>query len=54
MATTQVVPSELSTSDNDPYLCGQLCCLGHERVQDADGDGKVYVPGFTSQAELEA
>jgi hypothetical protein len=54
MATTQIVVTELSTSDKDPSLCGQPGCLGHERVQDADGNGKVYVPGFISQTDLEA
>jgi hypothetical protein len=49
MATTQVTPQELSTSETDQCLCGQPGCLGHERVP-----GKIYVPGFTSQGALAA
>lgn len=54
MATTQVTPEELSTSEIENCLCGQPGCLGHERVIGANGNGRVLVPGFTSQEAMDA
>lgn len=49
MATTQVLTHETTSASNDNCKCGQPDCLGHERK-----DGKVYVPGFTSQETMDA
>lgn len=54
MATSQVIPEELSVAEIDQCLCGQPGCLGHERVTDKDGNGRVLVPGFTSQQAVDA
>ncbi len=55
MAKTKVLPQELSNSSQDDVCrCGQPGCLGHERKTDAHGNGRVLVPGFTSQEELDA
>lgn len=43
---------------NSPFVdncnCGQPGCLGHERKTDASGNGRVVVPGFTTQQEIDS